>query len=287
MKKKLATALSIARKIAVTPAHVARREEPPAGDEQHDAQEQVDPAPGRGIEVERVVLRDHEELVLEDRGEAGDDLERADEGEDAGGEREPARRPAGDRRVDLPARLDSACRSCRKHPRAQEAVHHPARVIRPHPRRGESGAMGTAMDQYEIRVRGRVTPACSPASRAWRRTSSRWRPCSTGRCRPGGAARHDRPGERARARAGRGAQAAVRTRQTLRRGRLGGEQLQLARAAHRLAPVGHVELAVDRLQVRLDRVDGHEQLRRRSPGWTSSSAGTAAPPPRASESASA
>src|SRR5215211_5996433 len=51
--------------------------------------------------------------------------------------------------------------------------------------------------------------------------------------------------------------AAARRHEALRR-----EQLELARAADGLAPVWDVELAVDRLEMRLDGVDRDEQLGR-------------------------
>ena len=56
----------------------------------------MDPAPGRHVDVERIVLRHDEEAVLEDRGQARDDLEEADQRERAGGERDAADRPARD-----------------------------------------------------------------------------------------------------------------------------------------------------------------------------------------------
>src|SRR4051794_31397101 len=68
-------------------------EEGGAGHYEEDAENEVDPAPGRDVEVERVVLRRHEELVVDQRSEAREDLERADQEEHRGGERDAAHRP--------------------------------------------------------------------------------------------------------------------------------------------------------------------------------------------------
>ena len=79
MKKKFAIGAQHREHIAVTPAHVLPREEADAGDRIDDAEDQVDPAPRRHVEVERVVPRDDEEVVVEDGDEPGDDLEGADQ----------------------------------------------------------------------------------------------------------------------------------------------------------------------------------------------------------------
>jgi hypothetical protein len=46
----------------------------------------MDPAPRGHVEVERVVAHDDVERVVDERGQAGDDLERPDEGQHARGE---------------------------------------------------------------------------------------------------------------------------------------------------------------------------------------------------------
>src|SRR5215218_8785115 len=69
------------------------REQAPAGGHERNAEQQMHPPPDARVEVERVVLGDDEELVVEDRRQAGDDLEAPDEREDAGGEHYAARRP--------------------------------------------------------------------------------------------------------------------------------------------------------------------------------------------------
>ena len=55
------------------------REERHAREDQQDPDREMDPAPRARIEVERVVRRGCEEVVVEDRGQTGDRLEAADE----------------------------------------------------------------------------------------------------------------------------------------------------------------------------------------------------------------
>ena len=85
MKKKFAIALSVAR---VTPAARPRlcREKASTREGDDRAQNQVDPTPRCGVDLEDVVRRHDEELVLEDRGQAGDGLKAADDDQDDAGE---------------------------------------------------------------------------------------------------------------------------------------------------------------------------------------------------------
>src|SRR5215211_7323471 len=71
------------------------REQPPAGESHNQAEHQVDPAPGGGVELEGVVAGGDVELVLEDRDQAlqglpGADHEHHDRGEDGEADRPAA-----------------------------------------------------------------------------------------------------------------------------------------------------------------------------------------------------
>ena len=98
MKKKFTTALK---------GHRDRRRHRPrppseqaeADRDQEQPDEQVHSAPSRRVEVERVIAPDDEELVVEDRRQAGDHLEDSDERKHAGGEGDAAGRQAGELRV--------------------------------------------------------------------------------------------------------------------------------------------------------------------------------------------
>src|SRR5829696_4437351 len=91
------------------------RQQPPAGDGHHQPDQQVDPAPGGGVELEGVVAGGDIELVLEDGDQTLQGLEdtRHDH-HDRGEQDEPDRRPAC-----LPARtrvrIVAHCRSLLDH----------------------------------------------------------------------------------------------------------------------------------------------------------------------------
>ena len=67
--------------------------EPVAREHEQDPEQQVDPSPGARVDVERVVLRDDVEVVVDDRDQTGDDLEEADHGHHDDGEGDAADRP--------------------------------------------------------------------------------------------------------------------------------------------------------------------------------------------------
>ena len=54
----------------------------------------MDPSPRGGVEIERVVARDDVEVVVEDRDQPGDDLKRADQQQERGGEDDARRSPS-------------------------------------------------------------------------------------------------------------------------------------------------------------------------------------------------
>src|SRR5918994_4319153 len=74
------------------PGPGAARQQPPAGEGHQQAEQQVDPAPAGGVELEQVVAGGDIELVLEDRDEALQRLPDADH--DHRGEQNEAHRPA-------------------------------------------------------------------------------------------------------------------------------------------------------------------------------------------------
>ena len=65
-------------------------EQPGTGGRRHDAQEEVDPPPGREAEVEDVVVASHEDVVAEQRDEPLDRVEQADHDQQDAGERHGA-----------------------------------------------------------------------------------------------------------------------------------------------------------------------------------------------------
>ena len=95
MKKKLATALMVGQEDGGHDRPGPAREQRPAAAQHEDADQQVDPAPGARVELEGVVAGHDEELVVDDRHEAGDDLEAAHHDHHGGGEGEPADGEAG------------------------------------------------------------------------------------------------------------------------------------------------------------------------------------------------
>ena len=78
MKRKLLTALRIARISAVTAAHEAAGEQCQTGGHDDDAEEQIEPSPSRHVDGERVVTAGAEEVVVGDLGDPTEDLERPD-----------------------------------------------------------------------------------------------------------------------------------------------------------------------------------------------------------------
>src|SRR5918993_169770 len=70
------------------------RQQPVAGEGHDQAEDQVDPAPGGGVELEQVVAGGHIELVLEDGDQALQGLEDADHDHHDGGEHDEPDRPA-------------------------------------------------------------------------------------------------------------------------------------------------------------------------------------------------
>src|ERR687898_256470 len=80
------------------------RQQPVAGEGHDQAEDQVDPAPGGGVELEQVVAGGHIELVLEDGDQALQGLEDADHDHHGGGEHDEPDRPA--------ARLPARTRVC-------------------------------------------------------------------------------------------------------------------------------------------------------------------------------
>jgi hypothetical protein len=78
------------------PGPGAARQQPPAGEGHQQPDQQVDPAPGGGVELEQVIAGGDIELVLEDRDEPLQRLEHADhDHHDRGEQDEPDRRAAG------------------------------------------------------------------------------------------------------------------------------------------------------------------------------------------------